>query len=257
MVKINIIGRGINPEKHLSIFSINLLKNADKIIGIETEFGFWDNLQKKFNLPPIENIPFLYKNNDWDLTNYQRFVNYIIELSHSFSNIVLLIAGHPRVGVSFIDLLKKNLPKSIELEIIEGISSFDVMINVLQMDPLEQGTALLDANRLLLFKYTLDTSISYFIYHVSSIGNSKTNYMNPNENNRVELLVDYLLMYYKKDKEVFICKCSNGSNEQSKLITINLSDLHSIVDQIDYSSTLFIPAEKPKEIDWNFLKLLG
>ena len=43
-----------------------------------------------------------------------------------------------------------------EIEIIDGISSFDVMMTYLGIDPLEQGTVLLDANRLLLFQYGLE-----------------------------------------------------------------------------------------------------
>ncbi len=37
--------------------------------------------------------------------------------------------------------------------VVNGISSFDFMLTLLQLDPIEQGTVVVDANRLLLFKY--------------------------------------------------------------------------------------------------------
>ncbi len=172
MAKITVIGRGLDPSKHLSLAAVNALKKADKILGIESEKKFWVELKKQFQIVQIEDLSHLYPNNEKDTRNYQEFVGLITDLSAKYNEIALLVAGHPRVGVSFINMLQQANSK-IELDIIEGISSFDVMLNFLALDPLEEGTSILDANRLILFEYLIDPSINYFICHVCSVGNPR------------------------------------------------------------------------------------
>lgn len=254
MAKINIIGRGIDPAKHLTLSAIKLLQKSDKIIGIEYEKGFWNELRNEFNIPEIEDISHLYSTDDVDINNYFRFIDLVLDYSLTFSNLALLIPGHPRLGVTFIELLKEQAPKTTEFEIIEGISSFDVMISGLNLDPLEQGSALLDANRMLLFRYNLEPAISYFIYHVCSVGNPITNFINPSEMNRIDLLKKYLLNFYDKNKEIYLCRMSNGILERSSIKNYMVSELES--SQFDFSTTLYIPANKPSQIDWDFLKLV-
>lgn len=254
MSSINIVGRGVNPSIHLSISAIDVLKKADKIIGIEPEEAFWDELSKTHGICKVENIGDLYNPLDKDMTNYNRFIEYILELSSSFNNLALLVAGHPMLGVTFIDLLEKSIPSTTEINIIDGISSFNTMTTFLKLDPLEQGTTLLDANRLLLFQYVMEPALAYFIYHVCSVGNAQTNFLNPEEKNRVDLLKNYLLKYYPEDKELFLCRIANGKNENSIKIPATISSLSA--SQIDFSTTLYLPAEKPSKFDRNFYNLL-
>ncbi|WP_059359587.1 SAM-dependent methyltransferase [Parachlamydia acanthamoebae] len=252
--KISIIGRGIDPSKHLSLNAIKALQKANKIVGIEPEKKFWSEIEKEFDTKKIESLGHLYQNEKKDVFNYQFFIQHILDLSSKFSHLALLVAGHPRFGVSFIEMLKQSSTKNLEIEIIDGISSFDVMTSFIQMDPLEQGTALIDANRLLLFQYKIEPALSYFIYHICSIGTSKTNFLNPEKDNRLDLLKNYLLKYYPENKEVALCRISNGQNEKSRLINSTIADLN--ISEIDFSTTLYIPANNPNQIDWNFLNLL-
>ncbi len=254
--KISIIGRGIDPAKHLSLSAIRALQVADKVVGIESEMEFWQELQKEFGIREIEDLGSLYRSQDNDMINYGRFVDHVLSLSSTTCHLALLVAGHPRLGVTFVELLKKRAPKHVEIEIIEGISSFDVMMTYLEIDPLEQGTVILDANRLLLFQYALEPALSYFIYHVCSVGNSKTNFINPSLDNRLDLLKNYLLRYYHEDKELVLCRVSTGKNEDSTQIRSTIAELNICVTKIDYSTTLYLPAEKPARLDWDYLNLL-
>lgn len=256
MPKISIVGRGIDPQKHLSLSAIRTLRAADKVVGIEPQKEFWDGFQKEFGICAIEDIANLYSSQDHDVVNYHRFVDHVLHLSSNYDNVALLVAGHPRLGVTFIELLKKRASEHVQIEIVDGISSFDVMMTYLEIDPLEQGTVLLDANRLLLFRYELERAFSYFIYHVSSIGNSQTNFINPSLNNRVDLFKKYLLKYYPEGKELFLCRASSGKNEQSTCIRSTIGEIDRCTSQIDYSTTLYLPADKPSRLDWEYLKLL-
>jgi hypothetical protein len=80
--------------------------------------------------------------------NYERFTSYALELSAQHPRLALLVAGHPRLGVSFLQTVPARLPAGTELNVIEGISSFDVLLNDLALDPTERGTAMIDVNRM-------------------------------------------------------------------------------------------------------------
>lgn len=257
MSKISIIGRGVDPAKHLSISALRTLQKADRVVGIESEMEFWSELQKDFQIPKVEDLRSLYRSQDKDMINYHRFVDCVLDISSKCSHLALLIAGHPRLGVTFIDLLKTKASKDLEIEILDGISSFDVLVTHIGIDPLEQGTVLLDVNRLLLFQYRLQPELSYFIFHASSIGNSTTNFLNPSLDNRIDILKTYLLKYYPEDKELFLCRASNGKNENSTMIRTTILELDISLGKIDYSTTLYIPPEKPTQLDWDYLNLLG
>ena len=126
---ISIVGRGLDPAKHLSLSGLRTLQKADKIVGIESEIEFWQDLQEEYGISKIEDIGYLYDSQVYDMVNYNKFVDCVLSLSKEFYHLALLVPGHPRLGVTFIELLKKKCPENVGIEIIEGLSSFDLMIN--------------------------------------------------------------------------------------------------------------------------------
>ncbi len=259
MKKISVVGRGLSPEKHLSLAAISILKSADIVIGIEPEIEAWSELKNTFKLPDIIDINHLYVNGAKDLDNYNSFVEYIFTLLSEHKRIALLVAGHPRLGVTFATLLKKYQEAkgcSFEIEFVEAISSFDVMLNDLELDPLERGTSILDANRLLLFQYNIETSLNYFIYHICSVGTEKTNYRNPQNGNKILALQKYLQQYYAENKQIFLCKASNGRMSEGQYLPVSLSHLSDNIHLIDFGTTLYIPAEQPSKFDFSFYEVL-
>lgn len=99
----------------------------------------------------------LYVDGVTDTANYHAIYDKIIELVKIHKTVALLVEGHPRIGVTIVQwMAERESELPFKIEILEGISSFDTMINDLAIDPLERGTALLDANRLILFDITLD-----------------------------------------------------------------------------------------------------
>lgn len=255
---INIIGRGLNPKKHLTLEGLSALKRSDLILGIESEKETWVNLSETHNFPTICDISSLYINGDEDINNYRRFINYVLTQSQHHQTISLLVAGHPCLGVSFVKLLQLTVKeKPIALNIIEGLSSFDIMIKDLEIDPIDRGMTLLDANRLLLFKYEMEPANGYFIYHVCSVGTKKTNYLDPETNNQLVRLQNYLEKFYPKNKTLYFSQASNGENDKAQYKKLLLSELAEQVSNINFSTTLYIPPEMPRHLDRNFLLNLG
>jgi uncharacterized protein YabN with tetrapyrrole methylase and pyrophosphatase domain len=256
-MKLSLIGRGVRPQEHLTLAALRAIKDADVVLGIEPDDAAWHSLSEEFSLPPIRSLEFLYRDGVSDEINYKAFYSFIIESCQHYSHIALVVAGHPRMGVTIAQWLSKSKQlEHIELNIIEGVSSFDTMINDLACDPLERGTAILDANRLLLFKYRLEPSVDTFIYHVSSVGNVRTDYVDSCERNQVHLLAEYLQKYFSTDKKIVLCKASNISGLPAEYSELTLGTLVENASRIDTGTTLFIPADAPKSINSHFLSML-
>lgn len=254
--RLTIVGRGVDPAKHLTLDAIRALRSADRILGIEPEHETWLQLRAEFDLPEIESVASLYQDKANDFDNYRRFIDYALELTRRHSNVALLVAGHPRLGVTFLQLLSRMAPADVDVRVIEGISSFDVMMNLLAIDALERGTVLVDANRLLLFQYSLEPALGYFVYHVCSVGNSRTDFSEPSAGNRLDLLQRHLLRFYRPEKTLHFCKASNGRDEPSRLSEFRLSELNRMASEVDFGTTLYIPSESPSRLDRQYLELL-
>lgn len=256
-MKLSIVGRGVRPLEHLTLAGLRAIKSADVVFGIEPDTASWTKLAEEFDLPRIEPLDFLYRDGASDTENYEAFYSFIQDVTPLYENVVFVVAGHPRLGVSVAQwFTARGLPENVELEIIEGISSFDTMFNDLQVDPIERGTSILDANRLLLFKYNIEPSLDTFIYHPSSIGNTQTDYTNCHERNQVSLLMKYLMQFFPAHKEIFFCKASNFSGQKENYIKLKLNEMQDKSQFIDPGTSIYIPAEKPTRICRTFLSHL-
>ena len=256
-MRLSLIGRGVRPWEHLTIAGLRALKQAEVALGIEPDQGAWQALSQEFSLPPIRSLDFLYRDGMTDEANYKAFHSFILDVCAQHDHVALLMAGHPRLGVTIARwLAASTLPEHIELEVIEGVSSFDTMFNDLERDPLEKGTALIDANRLLLFKYKIEPTIDTFIYHVSSVGNARTDYVDSTERNQIQLLVEHLKRFYPAGAKVVLCKAANITGGASEYINVTLDSLVEHALLIDPGTTLFIPGQSPKSFNTQFFSTL-
>jgi len=256
MKTLYIIGRGIDPSLHLTLEGIQALQSSEVVYGIEPEKNIWFDLKNKYNFPDVTDITHLYQCGSTDKTNYLNFIDFVEEKFNHHKQIALLIAGHPRLGVTFAQIIRKEINDNINIRFISNVSSFDIMINDLALDPLEQGSCLLDANRLLLFNYQLETSLNYFIYHICSVGTQKLNFDDTTRDNNIKYLQDYLLRFYAPTKKIFFCKASNGPQDPGSYQSIELAQFVEHAQKIDFGTSLFIPSENPKSLNREFLNLI-
>lgn len=253
---LNIIGRGLSPLAHLTLEGIRALQSSDRIYGIEPDKLAWQSIMQEFKLSEIINISSLYTCGAKDQDNYISFISFIKQALELDNSIALLIAGNARLGVSFVQMLMQNPLPDVKLNIIDGISSFAVMCNDLAIDPLEQGTSLMDANRMLLFKYNLEPATNYFIYHICSVGTNQVHFNNACIDNQISLLEQHLLKFYSPEKNIILCQASNGSEYPGLYQTITLKQLSIKLSELTFSTTLFIPADLPKKYCNEFYNLI-
>jgi hypothetical protein len=105
--------------------------------------------------------------------------------------------------------------------------------------------------------HTIDPRLCMFIYHGSSVGNSRTNFVESWHTNRIELLQEYLCDALDDDR-TFIAVCSkSGASRDTRFIKGKLGGLADLVGEIDYGTSICIPPSKDLgQIDRKFLDLL-
>ncbi len=206
-----------------------------------------------------EDLSVLYVNGAVDQENYARIRERTLELLQTDEVVTFVVAGHPRLGVTVVQQFQQLAhAANFKMVTYPGISSFDTMINDLGLDPLEEGTCILDANRLLLYNYQMVPTLNYFIYHVCSIGNPLTDYLEPLANNKTQFLQSKLLKHYSVEHPATLISSSRVSGQAAHRVHGKIGDIATLLNSVSFEHTLFIPQRLPTRdfVNWEFLREL-
>jgi uncharacterized protein YabN with tetrapyrrole methylase and pyrophosphatase domain len=250
------IGLGISPERDLSLGAISALKKCDTVLY--HSFPQAEELLPSWGARAIEDIAPLYYDGGVDMENYLRIENHMFSLFQKYDRVGFATHGHPWMGVTLSSrCAKRSLKENISFQALPGVSSYDAMITDLQVDPLNRGCQILDANRVLLFRYPVNPSLDNFIYHVCAVGTSKTHYSDPSKDNSLIRLQNWLLEFYQPHREVCLIHSSTVPGQPSQVERFPINQLAAQLNRITYGTTLFIPGEFPKEYDREYLNLIS
>ena len=245
MKKLRIIGSGMKGIHHLTQEAIKNMTETKKILWLGDMEGLAELIAQR-NLEG-EEITSLYENGALDFDNYSKIKNKVISELDQFNDVALVVLGHPRLGVSIVQEFQESANEgNFDLQVLPGISSFDTMINDLNIDPIEEGSCLVDANRLILYNYQMDPCLNYLIYHVCSIGNSNTDYKSPQINNAVTFLKNKLLAHFSPDHKITLVSSGSSVNMTAKVFKNSIINLELLLKNVSFDSSLFIPAIIPK-----------
>lgn len=207
MSTISVIGSGMLGVNQITTEGFSVIQNADRVFWIGDIAGLNEYLYHHEIYH--EDLSHLYEDGGVDVDNYASIIQYMTNALSECEHVGLIVPGHPRVGVTIVQLLQKSSQDgSFSFHCYPGISSFDAMINDIGIDPLEEGVSVLDVNRLIIYDYAMEPCINYFIYHVCSIGNSNTDYSSPQTSNKVTYLKSKLLKHYPANTTIFLLSAS-------------------------------------------------
>ena len=258
MALLNVIGAGLLGISQLTMESLAAIRQSQAVYWIGQIVGM-DNLLQELGVEGHD-LSFLYWDGAADYENYARIQNVVLEKVRESDCVSFIVPGHPRIGVTLVQIFQAAASNGLfSLKCYSGISSFDAMINDLALDPLEEGTCIVDANRLILYDYHMDPVINYFIYHICSIGNSKTDFSDPARRNNVGFLIDKLLKHYPATQRVILVRSSIDPDIQNEQIPGTIESLSTIMQSVTFSHTLLVPSSIPTRDRVNpaFLKLVA
>lgn len=255
--RLRIVGAGIKGIRQLTLEGIEALRSAASILHLAVDSEAFEGELRALGIGGSVALNDLYHDGALDEENYDRIVNRVLREVRCAEDVTLLLYGHPRLGVSLTRRLEEEAARhDVAVEVIAAPSSFDTMINDLCRDPLERGSILLDANRLLLLEFQLEPSFDLYIYHVSSIGCPRTNFLDPAGSNRIDLLQAYLLKFYPPEHEAILVSSSAHAGAAGSLERTSIGRLAGLGPSLQYGASLFIPGARPKRVNREFLSLL-
>ncbi len=255
MHTVRVVGCGTVDDLHLTPEARIHIRASRKALCLGSMPNIISWLEEEAILS--EDVTGLYLDGALDDANYARILSKIYSEIERFGDISLVIPGHPRLGVTLVQTLSASTNHgNIDLRVVPGISSFDTLINDLALDPLEEGTCIVDVNRLILHDYAMEPAINYCVYHVSSIGNARTDYKNPTARNRVDILQSKLSGHYARDHVLILVTSAQSRKEAARIHKGTIGTLPELLEGVTFSTTLFIPARMPVRVNKEFLQLL-
>lgn len=255
MKRLTVAGLGIKDLLQMTIEAQQALRKADEVLYLGTEPAHHLPQMKMWGVKNIRSILELYTDGEIDDCNYQRLYDETICAAQKNQKTVLVVPGHPRIGVTLVQRLVKN-SQDFDLKILPGVSSFDTMINDLALDPLEKGSVLIDANRMLLFDLRWPASVDCYLYHVCSVGTRKVHMHDAQKENSWDFLKEHLLKIYSPSTTISLVSSSTGVSRNSQKISTTLSELEKLKPFVHFGTTMFIGGERPMHINKEFYNQL-
>lgn len=256
-MKITVAGLGIRETKQLTLETLQVLRESKRVLVLPITGGASLLELQALIGKEINNIQSLYQEGAIDTDNYQNIIDATLKAGRDFGEVTLLVPGHPRIGVTLVnwlEVLKTSI--GFELKVLPAISSFCTIINDLRFDPLERGTVMADANRLLLFQNHVDPCFNLLIYHLCSVGTPIVSRENPLRDNQLHLVKDFLARTYGADHRVVLISSSTGDGSDQVELSTTVAKLQECYPHIHYGTTLFVPSKNPSSMDHKFLSLL-
>jgi len=130
---IRIVGLGIRGPKQLTLEAVAHLQSTAQVFFFRTPELDEVWLTKRLGVAQAEDIRPLYRDGDRDVSNYRRIVRRVTAGAEEYSDVALLMPGHPRVGVSLVEPIQTwASARGVRVRVVDGTSSFDAMITDLE-----------------------------------------------------------------------------------------------------------------------------
>lgn len=256
VVKLYLVGIGTKGLDQITLEGLKILKQSEKILSFQVRAHEMVGFAAAQDLVDPEFIDDLYIDGAIDNDNYARILNRIHEVGQDFETVAVLVQGHPLLGVTISQRLKAAY--GTQVRAIAAPSSLDNLFIERWRDPLDRGSLMIDANRMLLFGQNLNPEIDTYIYHVCSVGNSATNFLEPWRGNRLEILRDHLLRFWPADHVIEFLHSPDTEDNSGPLrvLSTTVGELATAVRDVHFGMTLLVPGRRPASVDREFLKLL-
>lgn len=238
--KIALIGSGVRGIRDLTLRSLQQLQESDETLclGISPR----DKLVlRRLGVRGVRSLDHLYKQGSNDIETYAALLDEVLKAGTRRGSVALLLPGHPAFGVTIASWLRELAAAgSIQLAVFDGISSFDTMLTDLGVDPLTNGTVVIDANRLIVCKTMLNPRLDHFVYHICSVSESTLQFRSPGSTSHLDTLARTLAPMYPKGHTALII--SSKPNGRTSIVRTEVAKIATRRNDVRFDTSLFIPA---------------
>lgn len=251
-VDIYLIGRGIaDGTAHMTTEAVGALRDCRIVFDLSGDVRAIRKLH-----PNVIDLMSEYWTGELCDDVYRRLEERIlIEAKTNGPTVGIVVDGHPMVfdDVNW-GIVRNGRRSGLRVQPLPGISCIDTMLIDVGVD-LGEGTQIVHANRLVLYKVALDPSLHAFVLQVDKFG---TNFFSAetrgNRRGRFRPLAEHLTRFYPPDHVVtLIVSSGRGATARKRVRLGNLDDARTFLYRHENEGmTLHIPAIDRDILDEKF-----
>nr|7TWK_A Chain A, MroMA1 [Mycena rosella]7TWK_C Chain C, MroMA1 [Mycena rosella] len=252
---LTIAGSGIASIGHITLETLALIKEADKIFYAVTDPATECYIQENSRGDHFDLTTF-YDTNKKRYESYVQMSEVMLRDVRAGRNVLGIFYGHPGVFVApshrAIAIAREE---GFQAKMLPGISAEDYMFADLGFDPSTYGCMTQEATELLVRNKKLDPSIHNIIWQVGSVGVDTMVF----DNGKFHLLVERLEKDFGLDHKIqhYIGAILPQSVTVKDTFAIRDLRKEEVLKQFTTTSTFYVPPRTPAPIDPKAVQALG
>jgi len=247
-----IVGMGIRGVSQITPETERILRQSTEVFYMDPRPVVSEYL-KRIN-HNSHNLFKLYKESRKAYDVYEEFSSLVVDRALKKPGACYATYGHPIIFDTITQLiLQKASSKRLKVQILPSLSALDTVLADLRLPILDQGLQIFEANRLVLFRQKIDSSVPCLVFGVGSFGSVIITLKRRNTAQRYLLLQKYLLKFYPRKHPLHLVESSLHPDMPSRITRTELNLLVRMYNRINYNTTIYIPPlMKGKVIDRDF-----
>lgn len=247
-----VVGSGIKSISHLSIEAIAHISQSEKIL-----YSVNEPILKQWIHKHNSNAESLDKEMTDDLRSiyYKNITDYILKNFQQYSQICVLLYGHPTVfAIPALNAAREAKKLGFIVKVLPAISAEDCLFADLLIDPGSCGCQSYEATDFLIHSRPVNIYSHLVLWQVGFIG-ALSNIYSHNNRLGIKNLSEYLLQFYKKNHQVISYEAAMYPHLESKILNFSLDKLVDI--PFSTLSTLYVPPVAHASLNMSMLNELN
>ncbi len=249
MYHISLIGTGIDINAHLTPEAVEAIQSCRKIFHLTAHHD------RLVELCPGEVVNWadLYTATH-DTSVYTTMADILLESAEQAPGVGWVTYGHPLVLVDTSRMVvAKARARGLDIRVISGISSIDVLLQHLLLETGLAGLQVLEVNHMVLYDLSPNPFVSTLVMQIAAYGAASRTGTRTNHPERFVGLRDFLLRTYPPQHPLVLITAPFQSDMDLIMRQITIADLPSAHALIHTGMSMYIPARGGRKPNPEFL----
>lgn len=251
---LTVVGSGIKFLSHLTSEARAYITCSDIVLYLVNDPAMKEWIKK--SAPRSESLDELYIKYHLRLDCYNAITNHILETLYTTNqHLCVVLYGHPSVfSQPGLNAALKAKAEGYQVKVLPGISAEDCLFADLLIDPGSFGCQSFEATDFLIYNRQFDPGCHLILWQVDIIG-VLDNPQEHDNNNGINVLVNYLKQYYNATHEVILYEAAQYPSFEPYVQRLTLNELPNA--RFSRISTLYVPPAYQASCDENMIKILN
>ena len=233
--RLQIVGAGVSGTRQLTIEGVLAIEEAYRVITLSASADDIEKMNRN-----ILRLDRLYWSRRADWGTYRALAKTVVEEARRVGGkVAFVVDGNPAI---FDDITWETYRLArrygLEVSIVPGISTIDVLPIRLHFDPGNAGLQVVEANQLVVYRLQLNPEMSTLILQVGWFGTAVLRRRQHSSGSRLRLLTRHLLNFYAgTHPAVFLF----AHRLHDDVIETTVADLPRVARDVHPGMTLFLP----------------